>query len=415
MKKVLIVDADTVSANLARAILADAYQAHTVASCQDCLGLISQDPYDVVLLDISHDAVGSAIDSLAKIAKAAPCAAVVCCSGDADPGLIAEVVKAGASSFAAKPYAAERLKRAVRIALLDRVRRGDAAQVRSPAAAYRAAVAETEDADDESDDEDEDDETPYTGSLLGDSRAIKQVRSRIRLFAQNDAPVLILGESGTGKELAAVEVHALSSRRAKRFVPLDCASIPETLAESELFGTSRGAFTGAVDRKGVFEEADGGTVFLDEVGELTLPVQAKLLRALESRSGSRVGSLRQAPFDVRLISATNSPVFGDPCRFRPELLNRLNTLVLHMPPLRVHAEDIPILAKAFLAAFAPAKVLSDEALEKLQKWHWPGNGRELKNTVHRAAVLSGKRSKIGSVHVETQADAPWGNLQYQLI
>lgn len=241
--------------------------------------------------------------------------------------------------------------------------------------------------------------------ILGKSQSIKAVREKIRKFAKASAPVLILGESGTGKELAANALHMLSPRKQSQFLAIDCASIPETLAESELFGTVKGAFTGAVERKGVFELADGGSLFLDEVGELPLNIQAKLLRTLESGHCSRLGTRANRPFDTRLISATNARLYANPERFRPELLNRLNTLSIVMPALRNCSEDIPVLANAFLSVENPDKILGLDAMDKLQNWRWPGNVRELKNTIIRAAILAGEKTIIDASCIETGAES----------
>lgn len=241
--------------------------------------------------------------------------------------------------------------------------------------------------------------------LLGDCPALREVAARIALYATNDAPVLILGESGTGKELAAAAIHRASGRRLKRFLPVDCAAIPETLAESTLFGTVQGAYTDARETKGAFESACGGTLFLDEIGELSLSTQAKFLRTLETGAGSRVGSIDTVAYDVRILSATNATLSGDRRRFRPELMHRIDTLVLTMPALRDHKGDIPALADSFLSEFNPGKRLNGASLSKLQGWDWPGNVRELRNVVRRAGVLSGERDDITPADVELDGAA----------
>jgi transcriptional regulator with PAS, ATPase and Fis domain len=238
-----------------------------------------------------------------------------------------------------------------------------------------------------------------------------EVRKKISLFARFDASVLILGESGTGKELAAAAIHRASGRAAKNFIPLDCASIPETLAESRLFGTVKGAYTDASDSPGVFEAAAGGTLFLDEIGELQLGVQSKLLRVLESRKASRLGSVAEASYNVRILSATDANLYDEPLRFRRELLHRLNTLVLALPPLRSHPEDIPLIAREYLRLEMPDKILHPDAIKKLCSWCWPGNVRELRNTLFRAAVYADRRSEIVAKDIETLGDSAWGGMQ----
>lgn len=235
--------------------------------------------------------------------------------------------------------------------------------------------------------------------ILGNGTLFDNLRKRIALYAASNAPVLILGESGTGKELAASAIHRYSRRCHKRFIPLDCASMPKELVESSLFGTTKGAYTDAIDKPGAFEEAYEGTVFLDEIGELNQEIQVKFLRTLESKSGSRLGSHEQLSYDFRLISATNIDLYNNGC-FRPELLHRINTLVLKMPPLREHKEDIPALVKFFISKRDKVKFIDDSALKKLLDWHWPGNVRELKNITKRAFVLSGEESIIRASHIE---------------
>jgi len=249
--------------------------------------------------------------------------------------------------------------------------------------------------------------------LIGDCPALRNIAHRIALYAKSDAPVLILGESGTGKELAAAAIHRASLRCNGKFLPVDCASLPESLAESTLFGTVKGAYTDAVEKKGTFESAQGGTVFLDEIGELSLAVQAKFLRTLESSSGSRVGSVVQVPYDIRLLSATNAPLFGDRKRFRPELLHRIDTLVLEMPALRDHKQDIPALIQAFLQEFSPGKRMTDKAVSRLMDWDWPGNVRELRNIVQRSTVISGASNEI--THVDIEIDSASRTWQLSLF
>ncbi|MBN2875073.1 MAG: sigma 54-interacting transcriptional regulator, partial [Spirochaetales bacterium] len=176
--------------------------------------------------------------------------------------------------------------------------------------------------------------------------------------------------------------------------------MPESLAESMLFGTLKGAFTDAVESKGVFESALGGTVFLDEIGELSLALQAKFLRTLETRSGSRVGSVDQTAYDVRIVSATNAALFENRNRFRPELIHRIDTLLLEMPALRNHKDDIPLLVASFMEEFSPHKKLDPAVLPMLLSWDWPGNVRELRNVILRASVLSGDRTNVLAEDIE---------------
>jgi transcriptional regulator with GAF, ATPase, and Fis domain len=232
-------------------------------------------------------------------------------------------------------------------------------------------------------------------SMIGESKAMHEVYDFVSRVAGRDSTVLISGESGTGKELVARAVHANSGRTDKPFVAINCAAITETLLESELFGHERGAFTGAVSqKKGKLEVAEGGTVFLDEIGELAVPMQAKLLRVLQEREFERVGGTRPIKLDVRLIAATNRDLkeASRTGSFRPDLYYRLNVVSLHMPALRERREDIPLLAAFFAAQYAE-KVkrrvagISPEARACLQRYDWPGNVRELENAIERAVVL----------------------------
>lgn len=232
------------------------------------------------------------------------------------------------------------------------------------------------------------------GPMIGRSAEMRRAFEIADRVAKADSTVLILGESGTGKDLMAQEIHARSTRAGKPFVAVNCAALPETLIESELFGYERGAFTGAAQqKKGKFELASGGTLFLDEIGDMNPVTQAKVLRALENRTIERLGGTQSIPVDVRVISAThrNLPVEIREGRFREDLFYRLRVVSVELPPLRAHKEDIAVLAESFLvmhgARLGRKAVLSREALEVLELHDWPGNVRELKNALERAVVL----------------------------
>ena len=236
---------------------------------------------------------------------------------------------------------------------------------------------------------------PAAPSLVGDGEAMQRLRQTIDQVARTKSTVLIMGESGTGKELVARAVHDASPRRQRRFVAVNCAAIPATLLESELFGHARGAFTDAVrDKAGLFEDADGGTLFLDEIGELPLALQSKLLRALQEGEIRRVGDTQSIKVDVRLVAATLRDLSEDVAagRFREDLYYRLNVLPLRIPPLRERTEDIPQLARFFALRTAQRHrlgniELSDEVVDALARQPWPGNVRELENVIERALVL----------------------------
>jgi transcriptional regulator with GAF, ATPase, and Fis domain len=238
--------------------------------------------------------------------------------------------------------------------------------------------------------------------LIGESRAMAPVLDTIRLLGARRSTVLITGETGTGKEVVARAIHAASPRAREAIVSVNCTALPEALLEAELFGHVRGAYTGAFQaRKGRFEEADRGTIFLDEVGDMPIETQAKLLRVLQEREFQRLGSSELVKLDVRVVSATNASLEEriDRGRFREDLFYRLNVVPLHLPPLRERADDIPALVHHFIdkicrAEEIPLKTISRETLESLSEYPWPGNVRQLENTVERAVTMSGDRTTL---------------------
>ena len=235
------------------------------------------------------------------------------------------------------------------------------------------------------------DEGPAAVAILGQSPAMQQIYKLIGQVAASDATVLVRGESGTGKELVVNAIHFNSGRAAGPLVKVNCASIPDTLLESELFGHEKGAFTNAVARRiGRFEEATGGTLFLDEIAELTPALQSKLLRAVQERTIERLGSNAAVPVDIRLIAATsrNLEEAVQEGEFREDLYYRLNVVTISLPPLRERRQDIPALVEHFLRCGGRSASITPQALTKLSGYHWPGNVRELENTIERAIVLA---------------------------
>ena len=235
-------------------------------------------------------------------------------------------------------------------------------------------------------------------NMVGNSPAMRSLYEKIRLVADTRSTVLITGESGTGKELVARSLHYLSKRKSDPFIPINCAAISESLVESELFGHEKGAFTGATDRKlGFFEAAKKGTLFIDEIGELELGLQSKLLRAIENRTIMRVGSTKETPVDVRLVAATNRDLAQHvkDSQFREDLFYRLKVVELKLPPLRQRKEDIALLVRHFISDIAseterPVTDIETDALEMMKEYSWPGNVRELRNTLEGIIVLSMK-------------------------
>jgi DNA-binding NtrC family response regulator len=307
-----------------------------------------------------------------------PHAAVVMITAYGDVALAVEAMKRGAVDFVTKPWQNEKLLATVTAAVRLRRTRAEAERLRAQRDALGDAL---------------DERFP---EIIGESAAMARVFATIEKVAATDANVLVLGENGTGKELVARAVHRLSPRADEVFVSVDVGALPDTLFESELFGYAKGAFTGAVeDRPGRFEAAHGGTLFLDEIGNLGPAQQAKLLSALQTRTVTRIGEVRPRPVDLRLLCATNQPLHQRVAEgaFRQDLLYRINTVEVHLPPLRERPEDVPLLAEHFLRRYAqkygrPHLRLTGAAVGALGAYPWPGNVRELQHAVERAVVLA---------------------------
>jgi transcriptional regulator with PAS, ATPase and Fis domain len=260
----------------------------------------------------------------------------------------------------------------------------------------------------------------YAKGLVGSSPAMRQVIEIIGMVGPRRSTVLITGETGSGKELAARAIHAASPRRDTRMVAINCAALPDHLLEAELFGHTKGAFTGALNaRVGLFEQAQRGTIFLDEIGEMPLQLQSKLLRVLQEREVLRIGSSEPIPVDVRVIAASNTNLLEAVAahRFREDLYYRLNVVALRMPPLRERTADIPELAQHFLAKIAelessPRKQISPEALDALQRYSWPGNVRQLEHALESAIALTGDRMLLRSGDLDLHAEIPSSELAF---
>jgi DNA-binding NtrC family response regulator len=315
-------------------------------------------------------------DGLALLRRAkqeAPHAAVILVSGYGTVDTAVTALKEGAFDFLTKPVKPEELTHRIRMAL---DRRSMAAEI----ARLHAELSRRKGFE----------------NIVGGSAAMREVFERVRLVADTRSTVLVLGESGTGKEMVARAIHESSSRRTKPFVPVNCAAIPETLIESELFGHEKGAFTGASERRGgLFQAANGGTLFIDEIGELQLGLQSKLLRAIEYKKIMPVGNAKETDVDVRLIAASNKDLaeLTKKGEFREDLYYRLKVVELGLPPLRQRKEDIPLLVHHFIEQIAaedhrPVRGLTPEALAALKAYDWPGNVRELRNTLEGIIVLS---------------------------
>jgi DNA-binding NtrC family response regulator len=408
MKNLFIIDSNERDGLTAKTLLSGRYSLTCFGSAAEAYRAGMDKQPELILMDMAAASTGTMVSPVEAFVSAAYHPGMVCVDSKPELASIVVSLRQGASEFLAKPYSNRLLIRALGLAAADRQER-----LSGPASSslFSRKIQDQDPSTFHIIQSDTAAHPEKHGVLIGDSRLMCEVRKKISLFGRYDASVLILGESGTGKELAAAAIHRASDRCTRNFIPLDCASIPETLAESRLFGTVKGAFTDASDSPGIFEAAAGGTLFLDEIGELQLGVQSKLLRVLESRKGSRLGSVAEATYNVRILSATDANLYDEPLRFRRELLHRLNTLVLVLPPLRSHTEDIALIAKEYLHLEMPGKTLHPEAIKKLCAWHWPGNVRELRNTLFRAAVYADQRLEIQSEDIETLGESAWGGMQ----
>lgn len=336
------------------------YHAVVTASAEDALKAAADNPPDAAFLDVRLPGMDG-LTALSKLRTVAPATRVIVVTAHGNLSTAVKAVEGGAFDYLAKPFdldqASDSLERALRH------RPGD--ETTGP-------------------------DTPPGDELVGRSGAMQSVFKRIALVAPTTASVLITGESGTGKELVARAIHAHSPRRGKPFLPVHVAALNPNLVESELFGHVKGAFTGADrTRPGLLALADGGTVFLDELGDIPLPVQAKLLRVLERQEVLPVGGVEAQRVDVRIVSATNADLSAavNDGRFRPDLFFRLNVYPIHIPPLRDRPDDIPPLADHALRTFTATPVsLPDDTLVELRRRTWPGNVRELKNALEHAAI-----------------------------
>ena len=376
----VVVDDDPDITLAARLALRDMFErVETLSSPAELLPLLKRETPDAILLDLNFERARTdgreGLDYLGKIMDVDPDAAVVIITAHGGVSLAVEAIKAGASDFVAKPWSNERLEATVRSAAALRRSRVDARIERGRASELAHSP-----------------ETP----LLGKSPAMERVRKLIERAAPTDANVLIIGENGTGKEIVAREIHRLSRRAGKPMISVDLGATSETLFESELFGHVKGAFTGAAgERIGRLKAADHSTLFLDEIGNLPLHLQPKLLTALEQRSVVPVGANKPIAIDVRVIAATNvSPdQLADETRFRQDLLFRLNTIEIELPPLRHRRDDIPVLLDHYLRLYErkydkPERQLPPAVLEILMTNDWPGNVRALRHAAERAVIMA---------------------------
>jgi two-component system nitrogen regulation response regulator NtrX len=369
--RILVIDDEAPIRDSLRMMLEyEGYEFIGAATGQEGIALAERDAPDLVLLDVKMPGMDG-IEVLERLHHMNETLPVVVVSGHGTISTAVEATKKGAFDFIEKPFASERVLVSLRNAL-------DSRQLRDENRSLKKAVE-------------------VRHQMIGESGALKQVMAAVSRAAPTNATVLIQGESGVGKELVARTIHRNSLRSRERFVQVNCAAIPEELIESELFGHEKGSFTGATEKQvGKFEQADRGTIFLDEVGDMSAKTQAKVLRVLQEGEVERLGSARTIKVDVRVIAATNKNLEEEIERahFREDLYFRLAVIPIHVPSLRERPEDIPLLVRHYIDTFsrennARPKRITQAALDALQRYRWKGNIRELRNTVERLIIMTG--------------------------
>jgi DNA-binding NtrC family response regulator len=370
--RILIVDDETiVRDSLGAWFRQDGHQAEVAESAKEALRLVAQTHYDIALLDIKMPGMDG-LELQSRLAAADPDLTIILMTAYASVETAVKAMKAGAYDYIVKPFDPDDLSMLIRRAAEHRSLRAENLRLKR---SLEDVVAPP--------------------PLLGDSAVMRHVLELVGTVSASDATVLITGESGTGKEVVARAIHAASARRYNPMVVVNCGALPEGILESELFGHEAGAFTGARARhKGKFESAEGGTVFLDEIGEVSPKVQVELLRVIEEKVVTRLGGTSPVPVDFRIVAATNRDLMAAvrAGTLREDLYWRLNVVTIHIPPLRERPEDIPVLAEHFLARFTQAMNrkpmrFSPAALAALTAYPWPGNVRELQNAIERAVVV----------------------------
>lgn len=390
---ILIVEDEELMRSILRKLLEDeGYSVFSADNAENALEVFTSQSIDLVLTDIRMAAMdGLELLGQIKTIDADALAIVMTAYSSVDSAIAA--LRKGAYDYITKPFVNEDLLQTVRNALRQR-------ELFRENRALRREL----------------DKKYSFSEMIGTSAALQTVFRLIEKVAATTANVLIQGESGTGKELVARAIHHHSDRMPKPFVAINCGALPESLLESELFGHTKGSFTGAnSDKKGLFRSAEGGTLFLDEIGEMPLALQVKLLRALQEHEVTPIGSSTPQKFDARLIAATNRNLEEEVSKgnFREDLFYRLNVIEVYLPPLRERREDIPLLAKHFVSKTAneqkvPAKNLSKDSLSALVNYSWPGNIRELQNAIERAFILSADEIDIDSFSPKIRAELKTG-------
>ena len=371
-ERILILDdeADMVE-NCRRVLSHDGYQCLTTTDAEQALRMIESEPPDLVLTDLRMPTIDG-LEMLGRVRELSPRTPVIMLTAFATVETAVAAVKAGAFDYLPKPFTLDQLRVTIERALGQRRLTLENLHLREQLQ-----------------------ETYAFDNIIGRSPAMAQVFELVKKAARSEASILIVGESGTGKELIARAIHVNSRRAAEAFVPVDCASLPENLLESELFGHEKGSFTGAMTAKpGLVEVAHRGTLFLDELGELPAGLQVKLLRALQERQIRRVGGTKPIDVDIRVVSATNRDLreMSSKGAFREELYYRINVIAVELPPLRSRKGDVALLAHAFLKKYGfnhtTLRGFDVEAMAALEGYSWPGNVRELQNIIERACALA---------------------------
>jgi DNA-binding NtrC family response regulator len=372
-ERLLIVeDEETLCESLKRVLQRDGYEVDAVGSAEAALAATEEVSYDLIISDILLPGMDG-IELLRKIRERFPDQIMIIVTAYASIETAVGALRAGAYDYVIKPIIHEEIKRIVKNALRER-------SLVAENVILRKQINEKYDFE----------------TVVGESKEITSLIDEVKKIANSRSNVLLLGETGTGKELVARAVHYNSARLDKPFVPINCSAIPENLLESELFGYVKGAFTGAAgSKRGLFEEANGGTLFLDEIGELGQQLQAKLLRVIDDREVRPLGGVQSRTVDVRIIAATNRDIVKAVREglFREDLYYRINVVTITLPPLRDRKEDIPILARHFLAKYSAeigktVQFIDDSALRILMNYNWPGNVRELRNIIERAVLIT---------------------------
>ncbi|HSG29566.1 MAG TPA: sigma-54 dependent transcriptional regulator [Candidatus Krumholzibacterium sp.] len=381
MSRILIVDDEAKITRILSDQLGGAgFDTTACLNAEDALEIISKGDVDIVLCDLRLPGMDG-LQLLRETRKNSPSTDFVMMTAYASADTAVEAMREGAYEYLIKPFHMDEV-----ILLLKRITERRDLMIENVALKEKISVPGS------------------AGRIIGSSPVMKKLRELIAMVAPTESPVLVQGESGTGKELVAAEIHNLSKRSGRPFIVINCAAIPETLIESELFGHEKGSFTGAVQKRpGQFKLADGGTLFLDEIGEMPPALQAKLLRAIENGEFLPVGGSSPVKVDVRIVAATNRDLeeLSSSGSFRSDLLYRLNVFPISLPPLRERRQDIVEIAEDFLSGRSSYPVvLSDGVVEKLQAYSWPGNVRELRNILERASILAGG-GEIAPEHVMT--------------